>query len=885
VSDVGSWPSVKALFQAALERPASEREGFIHSAARGDPDLIADVDSLLRSDAVADDFLEAPIPVLAAVSSTEPTVSRTGSYRIVRRLGEGGMGAVYLAVRDDGAFRKQVAIKLIGTFAATELAIERFRHERQILADLDHPNIARLLDGGTTTAGLPYVVMEYVDGVPIDRFVAERSLSISERLRLFIDVCGAVQFAHQRFVIHRDLKPGNIFVTTDGVPKLLDFGIAKLVGADGARANVTVTALRMLTPECASPEQIRGEHITTASDVYALGVLLYRLLTDRGPYAVAEPTPHVVARAICEEDPRRPSDVVRTAAIARRLRGDLDTIVLKALQKDPRRRYASVEQLSQDAHRHLEHLPVFARPDSRRYRAAKFIARHRAGVAAAALVAISLVAGLGAATWEAHAARVQRSRAEARFNDVRQLTTSFLFEFHDAIAHLPGATAARQLVVAKALEYSDHLARDADAEGNVELQRDLAAAYLKLGDVQGQFAETSLGQSANAMASYRRALDFAMKIPADRRILGDDKQVALAHFRLGDASRVTGDLGAALKEYDSSLAAYQHIATRTNKSDDRLKVEEVQDRRAGVLLDAGRVGEAIAQYETLVAEYGDALAATQDDHQLGHNLAVVHWGLGAAYHRMADWPAARRSLEAALIRFDALARRYPDDVRERRGVSAAASDLSIELRRLGDVAGAIAMLQRALTADETLLTTDPHNAQLRRDHAITLANLAESLADAGRSADAYRNFESAEHDLGELAASDPANARAARAAAASRLTFGRFLLRLGRNAEAINWLRRAEQDHAVLVANDRANADVSVDLAVVRLLLGKAYRAHAGAGSANSDSVRTGCQWYESSVRLFAQLRLEHKLANEDQADAKEAEDGSRACHAATSRH
>src|SRR5439155_9983423 len=364
----------------------------------------------------------------------------------------------------------------------------------------------RLLDGGTTADGVPFVIMEYVDGVPIDRFIVERGLSISERLRLFIQVCAAVHYAHQRLVIHRDLKPGNILVTGDGVPKLLDFGIAKLLGGgEVPPVDVTVTALRMLTPECASPEQVRGEPVTTASDGYALGVLLYRILADRGPYATAQTTPHAVARAICDEDPRRPSDVVPDPVVARRLRGDLDTIVLKALQKEPARRYASVEQLAQDVRCHLENQPVLAQPDSWRYRAVKFVARHKAAAAAAALVAISLVGGIVATTWQAHVARTQRNLAEQRFNDVRQLTNSFLFEVHDAIERLPGATPARQLVVGKAVEYLDHLARETEAGANVDFERELVAAYIKLGDVQGKLSDINLGQSANALVSYRKA--------------------------------------------------------------------------------------------------------------------------------------------------------------------------------------------------------------------------------------------------------------------------------------------------------------------------------------------------------------------------------------------
>ncbi len=456
------WQQVKTLLQETLERPPADRAAFLARASGSDQELVREVESLLSAHDEAGGFIETPALAPRGKPSGQdapmdvPTWvgRRVGPYLMVREIGHGGMGAVYLAVRADDEYRKQVAIKVIRSTLAPAFILERFRHERQILADLDHPNIARLIDAGSTEDGSPYFVMDYVDGLPIDQHCLANDLSVNARLRLFLDVCAAVHYAHQHLVVHRDLKATNVLVTPGGVPKLLDFGIAKLLAPDAQPPeDRTMTGMRVMTMESASPEQVRGERVSTASDVYALGVMLHRLLTGRGPYGVATTTPHDLARAICEDDPRRPSDVAADAGVARELRGDLDTIVLKALQKEPGRRYSTVDQFAEDIVRHLGGRPVLAQPDTLRYRTTKFITRHKTGVAAAAIVAVSLVGGAAATAWQSHVAGLQKARAERRFNDVRRLANSFLFEFHDAIADLPGSTKARELMVRRASEY------------------------------------------------------------------------------------------------------------------------------------------------------------------------------------------------------------------------------------------------------------------------------------------------------------------------------------------------------------------------------------------------------------------------------------------------
>src|SRR5712664_85981 len=451
------WQTVKRLFHEALDQAPEGRTAYLERACAGDTTLRKEVETLLSSERESAGFMEEPAAASMPPAADPAAVlgRRIGSYRVLREIGHGGMGAVFLAVRDDDAYRKQVAIKLVRAFSASDLLVDRFRQERHILAALDHPNIARLLDGGATDDGLPYLVMEYVEGVPIDEYCEAHALSLRDRLALFRTVCSAVQFAHQNLVVHRDIKPANILIAADGTPKLLDFGIAKLLSPELAARGQAATAFPMMTPDYASPEQVRNEPITTASDVYSLGVLLYRVLTGRGPYRVPTGAVLEVIEAVRDQEPQRPS------AIVPKLAGDLDNIVLRALRKEPRERYASVDELSADIRRHLEGQPVSARKATVPYRAGKFVRRHKVGVAAAALLFLSLVGGILTTLREARIARAERARAERRFNDVRKLANSFLFEVHDAIERLPGSTAARELVIKRALEYLDKLAQEA----------------------------------------------------------------------------------------------------------------------------------------------------------------------------------------------------------------------------------------------------------------------------------------------------------------------------------------------------------------------------------------------------------------------------------------
>jgi TolB-like protein/Flp pilus assembly protein TadD/tRNA A-37 threonylcarbamoyl transferase component Bud32 len=393
------WRRIKDIAGSALEEPESSRAAFVTARCGRDDDLRREVESLIASATRADALFETPTVLIAGASAALESLrqfetprigERVGSYRIVRELGSGGMGEAFLAVRADEEYEKRVAIKLIRRGMDSTAVLRRFRNERQILADLEHPNIARLLDGGTTADGLPYFVMEYVDGTPIDEHCDSRQLSTRERVLLFRRVCDAVQHAHGQYVVHRDLKPSNILVTAAGVPKLLDFGISKLL-TDSARGSTEPTLLpHALTPPYASPEQVRGEPITPATDVYSLGVLLYELLTGRRPYQLAGRTLSEIDEVICHQEPAPPSTVA-PAALRAGLAGDLDTIVLMALRKEPQRRYPTVDALSDDLRRHLEGLPVQARADDVGYRVTRLISRHRLRIVEGAVVAAMVV--------------------------------------------------------------------------------------------------------------------------------------------------------------------------------------------------------------------------------------------------------------------------------------------------------------------------------------------------------------------------------------------------------------------------------------------------------------------------------------------------------------
>jgi len=419
-----AWEAVKDIVAEAMDLEPRARSAFLDKECLGKPDLRREVESLLQFDAPG-----------SAFSNIDRVPERLGPYRVVREIGRGGMGTVYLGERDDGQFEQRVAIKVIKRGMDTDAVLRRFYAERQILARLQHPNITRLLDGGTFD-GRPYFVMEYLEGEPLLDYCRGAALGIDRRIVLFLAVCDAVDHAHRNLVLHRDIKTGNILVDSSGTPKLMDFGIAKLLG-EGDAAEQTATAFRPMTPQNASPEQLRGEPLTTASDVYALGVLLFELLAGCPPYRVSANSPSELARIVCEEPVPKPSSLAQPDT-AKFLRGDLDNIVLKALEKDADRRYRWCAELAADLRRYREGLPVLAKAGTAVYRCRKFILRNRRAFAVAAVLLFAILAGSVGTAWYAYRARLAEANAERRFDALHRLTNSMLFEVDDAIAGLQG---------------------------------------------------------------------------------------------------------------------------------------------------------------------------------------------------------------------------------------------------------------------------------------------------------------------------------------------------------------------------------------------------------------------------------------------------------------
>jgi len=474
---------LKQLFAEAIPLPGDERAALVETIRSEDPSLADELLSILNAHTKAGPFL-AHSPRFSFVRQVEHNRSFFGPYRVVRLLGKGGMGEVYEAVRDEGEPNERVAIKVVRLGVMSPEVIRRFNLERRTLARLDHPNIAQLLDGGTTAEGIPYLAMEFVEGERIDEFCNHHQYSIEQRLKLFLTVCAAVQYAHSRLVVHRDLKPNNILVTPDGIPKLLDFGIAKLLVSEYETRSQddTRTGANIFTPEFASPEQAAGKEITTASDVYSLGVLLYVLLTGQRPYDVSGTTPQDVHAVIQRQEPQRPSGreiriqcQERKDRIRKRLKGELDTIVLTTLEKDPSRRYVSVEQFSEDIRRYLSNIPIQARPVPLRRRFTKLVRRNRLVTGIVAAILLSLILGLVVTLHLAREAQAEKARVESINVFLRQILT-----YSDPMQQVPGASRTSNVLrdvlddAAKRLE-SDEFTQQ--PEVRVQLERILGDAY------------------------------------------------------------------------------------------------------------------------------------------------------------------------------------------------------------------------------------------------------------------------------------------------------------------------------------------------------------------------------------------------------------------------
>lgn len=775
------WHRVKEVLQTALELDPGARAGFLDSACPSENSLRSEVESLLRSHDQDRVSLEQPIAIDPAnlLVSTSPAtwIGRClGPYKLLEQVGEGGMGAVYRAVRADGSYDKQVAIKLIRSGLGTDFFVARFRNERQILAALEHPNIARLLDGGVTEEGLPYVVLEFVTGMPIDEYCARHDLPIADRLKLFRTVCSAVQYAHQNLVVHRDLKPGNILVTEDGVPKLLDFGIAKILDPekeDGG--DHTLTMMRVMTPDFASPEQVRGDPITTASDVYSLGVILYLLLAGRRPYRVSGAAPHEIIKAICDTDPEKPSTAVtrsekreKTAQpdaqaragegteqdskgdrLRRALSGDLDNIVLKALRKERERRYATIEQFSEDIRRHLEHLPVIARKDTPAYRASKFVLRHKVGVGATVVFAFALIA--------AFSITVREERiAQRRFNDVRSLANSLIFDIHDSIKDLPGSTPARKVIVDRALRYLNALAQESSRD--LGLQRELATAYARVGLVQGNYRQDNLGDVKGSLDSYQRALEIRKQVDAKSRDWLDRLALAEAYRLVAEQQWPTGKEHEARDNMDRAIAISEAL-NKAHPNDPKVLYELSFDHESSQLIGYPNDPEGDLKGRADIRralEVDEALLKIQPDglrelYGYAVDLSRMGGSLGGT-----DPNGALTYYQRELEISQKLTQRS-SELRYAREVAHAYSEIGGVYDDFGDYPGAVVNNEKALAIFQGLSQSDPKNAYVRQSLAISYINTAVAVAKAGDFGLALEDSNKGQEIMRSLASAAPEN--------------------------------------------------------------------------------------------------------------------------------
>ena len=610
---------VDAIFDAAVDLANEEQASFVQRACADDAAMRDEILELLRAYNRADSFLDSPAveiaePLLDATAAIAgPVPDRIGPFRIAREIGRGGMGRVYLAERADGQFDQRVALKLI-QHAAPGL-LRRFVEERRILALLEHPGIARLVDGGVTPSGLPYFAMELVDGEPIDRYCDTNDLTIDQRLELFVNVCDAVSYAHQHLIIHRDLKPSNILVRADGQVKLLDFGIAKLLGAPRANADVTQTEFSVMTPEFAAPEQVRRTTISTATDVYSLGVLLYRLLTGTRPYDVRGKTPAEIERIVCSEDPPKPSTQV-TTTLQRRLRGDLDLIVMTALQKLPVRRYQSPAALAQDVQRFRHGRAILARPDSARYRLGKFIRRNRTAVAFAAVTAIALMAATVFSVVQMQEARTQRQEA---IRGARLATA--LGEIQSVIAGDTRDPDGKPLALEGRIAMAERVATQrfkSDPWLVAGLMVDLSGRYFEAGDLRAQRAmlgrARTIARDANAkselaLASCVRSVSYWLEDILDSaRTDVEEAKAALAQVKRStyDVDAICleaeGKLLQAAGKPDSGIALLKRAVALGENEPANQQQLGVMNSLAEVLRLSGRTREAVPYFRRILAD-------------------------------------------------------------------------------------------------------------------------------------------------------------------------------------------------------------------------------------------------------------------------------------------
>lgn len=753
------------------------------------------------------------------------------------------MGEVYLAERADASFDKQVALKLVqGTLTPTARA--RFDAEKQALARLEHPHIARLIDAGETETGWPYLVMEYVAGEPIDRYLEGRPVEVV--LRTFLQVCDAVGYAHQQLVLHRDIKPGNILVDSTGAAKLLDFGIAKLLqSTEGAEDSQTVE--RAYTPEYASPEQVFGRPIGVASDIYSLGVLLYRLLTGLPPYRFDNGDMRGLVRALSDDDVTAPSRIVLATTtgsmsdrrkFARRITGDLDTIVLTAIKKQPERRYANADAFADDIRRYFANEPIRARPDTVGYRTRKFLRRNTIGVAAALSVVLALAGGLAASLWQARIADRERALAEQRFDDVRVLAHGMLYDLNDALLKLPGSTPARKVLVLHVRDYLRKLSNEADTP--LSLRRELASAWLRVGELQGG-GESNIGDMNGALLSYAQALKQIERV---MKITPKDDSARALHatilMSLGDAQYQNNDLVNAERTIRQGLAEWTALAK--NHPRDWQAVAQGEEALGNVMFWTNKLDAAMTYYGQAHATI-ERVGPGNDPRHYELSLALLDKESGYAEGWRNHPTQARDLLRRSIARAQAWLHLHPGDELAMSLLAESWEFLGDNMGDLPDKASMVDAYSQFRTLAAQMVARDPANAIARRQLALGDQKIGEAQFDMKNYDLALVEYQRALAEQQALVAKDPGNEAVSADLAETWEFIGNTQKSRGDMAASVAALREALALRQEFVRRAPTATMERRDLAYVESQLADALGTDAQA-----------CQWRKSSDALWQQL-------------------------------
>ncbi|MGI8788131.1 MAG: protein kinase domain-containing protein [Pyrinomonadaceae bacterium] len=728
-----STNKITEIFISAFDLAPTERERFLARACAGDDRLRREVESLFAAHDEAGNFLDdvsAVSVVRDSLDRGDEFIGRTiDKYRVIREIGRGGMGIVFLATRED--FHQQVALKLIKRGMDSDQILERFRREREILAALNHPFIARLLDGGTTEDGMPFFVMEFVEGVPVDEYCRKNGLSETGRLELFRKVCAAVAFAHQKLIVHRDLKPSNILVNADGEPKLLDFGIAKLL--DNSDANETQTNQRVLTPAYASPEQMRGDIVSTASDVYSLGVILKELLTERKTARMLEFKTLKSTDDKAKSENRTNLNSRISNLESRILKGDLRNIIAKSTREEASRRYQSVEAFSEDIRRYLARLPIRARRDSVLYRASKFIRRNRIGVAVAALVLLLLTGGAAATLWQAREARREREIAERRFENLRRISNSLIFEIHGAIEDLPGSLPARQLLLKRAVEQLDALA--AESGDNADLQDELAKAYFNL----IKLPDTTLAEREATLRKYIAV--YQNLLAKDANNIHYREQIALGFIEFGDLTKVRGSINESLEFNKQAISILEQVVK--DEPDAAGHRKNLRDAYANAVVSYEMAGDAnsvleISRRELNIAE--DLRRMNWDEAKVRRLIYGSHLQTGGGLTMKGDYRAAIDEIKKALDGYETEHAAAAENTLLRYYLWSANRRLAIAYNLNGEANKAFEHSQTALSIIEDLLAESPKDLGYHRNAALTNLLVGQMLCERNQVRKAVAHF-------------------------------------------------------------------------------------------------------------------------------------------------